>query len=87
MTQGVARPGAAEVYSNVGSCVAQVWREEGVRGLTRGLGARLLFAAAFNSIGLPLFEAGKARVGSAVLARRRRRLGARGGASRRAAVA
>ena len=72
MTQGV-KPGAADVYRSVFSCVGMVWREEGARGLARGLATRVAFASIFNAVGLPLFEHGKVWSARAVLAKRRRR--------------
>lgn len=61
MTQGL-RPSGLQMYRGVLHTIRTVVREEGLRGLSRGLGTRLVFTASFNAIGFPVFEAAKGRL-------------------------
>lgn len=61
MTQGL-RPSGLQVYRGVFDTLRTVVREEGVAGLSRGLGTRLLFTSSFNAIGFPVFEGAKGRL-------------------------
>lgn len=72
MTQqrgALAKPGV-ELYTGLMSTLRTVVREEGVRGLAKGLSTRLLFNALFSSVGLTAFEAAKRRLVARLLRER-----------------
>ena len=50
-----------ELYRGVVHCVLQTVRDEGPRGLTKGLGASLVGIIPFSALDLALFNALKAR--------------------------
>lgn len=61
MTQGL-RPSGLQMYRGVWDTMRTVVQEEGVAGLSRGLGTRLLFTSSFNAIGFPVFEGAKGQL-------------------------
>lgn len=75
MTQGVRGPSGADLYRGVASTLRTVVRDEGVRGLGRGLRVRLLYNVLFTSLGLTCFEAFKRAIRAERAKRRRGREG------------
>jgi solute carrier family 25 S-adenosylmethionine transporter 26 len=47
---------AAYTYTGVASTLQQIWVEEGVLGLTKGMGPRLFYSACFSALGFFAFE-------------------------------
>jgi len=47
---------AAYTYTGVASTLNQIWLEEGVLGLTTGMGPRLFYSACFSALGFFAFE-------------------------------
>lgn len=47
---------AAYTYTGVASTLQQIWVEEGVLGLTKGMGSRLFYSACFSALGFFAFE-------------------------------
>ena len=72
MTQGVKGPSGVQLYRGVASTLRTVARDEGLRGLGRGLRVRLFYNALFTAFGLTCFEAFKRAI-RAELAKRKRR--------------
>lgn len=47
---------AAYSYSGVAATLRRIYLEEGIKGLSRGIGPRLLYSACFSAIGFLSFE-------------------------------
>ena len=58
-TQGAVAPVGAALYAGVAGTLRAVAREEGARGLARGLSTRVTYNALFSAVGLAAFEAAK----------------------------
>jgi solute carrier family 25 S-adenosylmethionine transporter 26 len=56
MTQGVRGASGADLYRGVASTLRTVVRDEGIKGLGRGLRVRLFYNVLFTSLGLTCFE-------------------------------
>lgn len=72
-----ARVAASYTYTGVQATLQQIWREEGTRGLVRGMESRLLYNAAFSAIGFLSFETARSVLLKAHLERKVRRLRAK----------
>jgi hypothetical protein len=74
MTQGVRGASGAQLYRGVASTLRTVAREEGLRGLGRGLRVRLFYNALFTAFGLTCFEAFKRAIRAERARRKRARI-------------
>eukprot|EP00271_Cylindrocystis_brebissonii_P023463 TRINITY_DN9744_c0_g1_i1.p1 TRINITY_DN9744_c0_g1~~TRINITY_DN9744_c0_g1_i1.p1 ORF type:complete len:557 (+),score=98.75 TRINITY_DN9744_c0_g1_i1:222-1892(+) len=61
---------AAYTYGGVIATLERIWREEGHRGLMRGMGPRIVYSAAFSAVGFLSFETCRAFLLKAHLARK-----------------
>ena len=59
MTQGSRAPLGLSLYTGVAGTLRAVAREEGLRGLTRGLAVRLCYNTLFTALGMSAFEAAR----------------------------
>ncbi len=59
---GAGGGGSSFFYTGFGNALVSIWRDEGLRGLFRGAGARVLFAAPSTALSIGIFEWLRARL-------------------------